>query len=113
MQKNLKNVNHLPAGSRSLPGKFMSNTGKEKYLIDIVLLSWLVRPFLRTIHCDIFISKALPELLTEGVAICPHLLRHRRFRIRKYSETVSSLNLQAPHYENYPGLLSCQSRGRE
>ena len=81
----------------------MSNPGKKKYLIDIGLLFGLVKPFPRSTHCDIFISNALPELLTECAAICPHLLRHQHFRIRKYSGTVSSLNLQAPRYVNYPG----------
>jgi hypothetical protein len=75
----------------------MSNSEKKKYLINIVRLFYLVRPFSRTTHCDIFISNALSQLLTEGIAICQHLLRHQRFRIPMYSETVSSLNLQAPH----------------
>jgi hypothetical protein len=57
------------------PGKLMSNSGKKKYLIDIARFFFLVRPFFRTTHCDIFISNALPELLTEGAAICQHLLR--------------------------------------
>jgi hypothetical protein len=81
----------------------MSNEGKKGYLIDIVRLFYLTRPFPGTAHCDTFILKALPELLTEGAAICRHFLRHQRFRIPKYSETVSSLNLQAPHYVIYPG----------
>jgi hypothetical protein len=84
----------------------MSNLAKKSYLIDIVRVFRLARPFPGTTHCDIFISKALPELLTEGAATCRHLLRHQSFRITKYSETVSFLNLRAHSLHELSRLMA-------
>ena len=81
----------------------MNNSAKNKYLIDFAVLILQCMPLFRITHCENFTPNEFPELLTVGVAICQHFLRQHQFRILKYSETVSSLELQTPHCVNYPG----------
>jgi len=89
----------------------MSNSAIEKYPIDIVWLFKFVRHFAFVTPCGIFILIYFPNCSPKAqrfarISFVINGFAYPSIGVSLRSltcETVSSLNLQAPHYVNYPG----------